>query len=150
MRATIYDEFQHQIGEVGMSNPSTTYSTTLPHQQAVKRSTKETELLIEPVPRPFVKWAGGKRQLLAILNAEAPDSFGRYYEPFVGGGAFLFSQQPDGATISDANPELINCYQVIRDDVEALIRSLQTYRNEEACFYFTRAKNLFKLTPVLL
>ncbi len=103
---------------------------------------------IGPPPRPFVKWAGGKRQLLDILNAAAPANFGRYYEPFVGGGAFLFSQLPDSATISDANPELINCYQVIRDDVEALIRSLRQHKNEEEHFYAVRAKDLTKMTPV--
>lgn len=99
-------------------------------------------------PRPFVKWAGGKRQLLNILNAAAPDEFGRYFEPFIGGGAFLFSQLPNSATISDANPELINCYEVIRDDVDALIRSLQKHKNEEDHFYTVRAKNLNKLTKV--
>jgi len=108
----------------------------------------DDDTTIGPPPRPFVKWAGGKRQLLNILNASAPDNFGRYYEPFIGGGAFLFSQLPDSATISDANPELINCYQVIRDDVEALIRSLQQHKNEEEHFYFVRAKKPSKMTTV--
>ncbi len=132
--------------ERSMDLPREVYCTT--QKKAVKRPARETDLLFEPVPRPFVKWAGGKRQLLDTLNAAAPDSFGRYYEPFIGGGAFLFSQLPDGATISDANPELINCYQVIHDDVDALIRSLRTHKNEETHFYFTRAKDLSKLTPV--
>lgn len=100
------------------------------------------------LPRPFVKWVGGKRQLLGVLNAAAPKNFGRYYEPFVGGGAFLFSQLPNSATISDANPELINCYEVIRDDVDGLIRSLVTHKNEEEHFYTVRAKDLKKLTKV--
>jgi DNA adenine methylase len=134
--------------ERSMDIPREAYCTT--QKKAVKRPDGEIGLLFEPVPRPFVKWAGGKRQLLDTLNAAAPDSFGRYYEPFIGGGAFLFSQPPDSATISDANPELINCYQVIHDDVDALIRSLRTHKNEEAHFYFTRAKNLSKLTPVQL
>ena len=108
----------------------------------------KSKVLAEPVPRPFVKWAGGKRQLLAILNDAAPNSFGRYFEPFIGGGAFLFSQLPDHATIADVNPELINCYQIIRDDVEALMRSLKLHKNEEEYFYATRAKDLSKLTPI--
>lgn len=108
----------------------------------------EDDTQIGPPPRPFVKWVGGKRQLLSILHAAAPDNFGRYYEPFIGGGAFLFSQLPDSATISDANPELINCYQVIHDDVEALIRSLRTHKNEEDHFYAVRAKKLAKMTAV--
>lgn len=104
---------------------------------------------IEPAPRPFVKWVGGKRQLLDVLHALLPkERPGRYYEPFIGGGAFLFSQLPEVATISDVNSELINCYKVIRDDVEALLRSLCRHKNEEAYFYMTRAKDVTKLTPV--
>ena len=52
------------------------------------------------------------------------------------------------ATISDVNPELINCYQIIRDDVDALIRSLKRHKNEEECFYAVRAKKLTAMTPV--
>jgi DNA adenine methylase len=100
------------------------------------------------LPRPFVKWAGGKRQLLDILNAAAPKEFNRYYEPFIGGGAFLFSQLPNSATISDANPELINCYKVILEDVDALIRSLRLHKNEEDHFYSVRAKSPSDMTPV--
>ena len=126
--------------------------TTSPISLTVKSKTIKSPLnpksLVEPVPRPFVKWAGGKRQLLSILSDSAPNSFGRYFEPFIGGGAFLFSQLPDRATIADVNPELINCYQVIRDDVEALMRSLKLHKNDEEHFYATRAKNLAKLTPV--
>jgi DNA adenine methylase len=120
-------------------------STILP-KKVTPRVSKPN--LIEPVPRPFVKWAGGKRQLLDILNAAKPSSFGRYFEPFIGGGAFLFSQLPDRATISDANPELINCYQVIKNDVDALIRSLIRHKNDEIHFYETRAKDPSKLTAV--
>lgn len=117
----------------------------------VTKSASKTGLLnssFEPVPRPFVKWAGGKRQLLSILTQSSPNSFNRYFEPFIGGGAFLFSQLPERATIADVNPELINCYQVIRDDVEALIRSLKLHKNNEKHFYEVRAKDIKKLTPV--
>ena len=99
-------------------------------------------------PRPFVKWAGGKRQLLDILNRAAPKEYGQYFEPFVGGGAFFFSLKPHNATISDANPELINCYEVIRDNADALLRSLLRHKNEEEHFYITRAKELSKLTAI--
>ena len=99
-------------------------------------------------PRPFVKWVGGKRQLLNVLNAAAPAKFGRYFEPFVGGGALFFSRLPELATISDANPELINCYQIVRDDVDALIRSLRRHKNEEEHFYAVRAKDTATMTPV--
>lgn len=113
-----------------------------------KPKDKEDDTQMASSPRPFVKWVGGKRQLLDILNAAAPANYGRYFEPFVGGGALLFSQLPNSATISDANSELINCYQVIRDDVEALIRSLHQHKNEEVHFYTVRAKDLTKLSPV--
>ena len=99
-------------------------------------------------PRPFVKWVGGKRQLLDVLNEATPAKFNRYFEPFVGGGAFLFSRLPELATISDVNPELINCYQIIRDDVDALLRSLKRHKNEEEHFYAVRAKKLADMTPV--
>lgn len=106
----------------------------------------------EPI-RPFVKWVGGKRQLLDVLNSAAPSASrlparSRYYEPFIGGGALLFSRLPGLATISDINPELVNCYQVIKDDVEGLIRSLRTHKNTEEHFYAVRAKRLSAMTPV--
>ncbi|MCV2216107.1 DNA adenine methylase [Thauera sp. Sel9] len=102
-----------------------------------------------PAIRPFVKWVGGKRQLLDILTSAMPNSMtGRYFEPFIGGGALLFSQQPANATISDINPELVNCYQVIKDDLEALIRSLSRHKNTEEHFYAVRAKRLSTMTPV--
>ena len=103
---------------------------------------------VDTLPKPFVKWAGGKRQLLNILNASAPSSFGRYFEPFVGGGALLFSRLPESATISDANEELINCYRVIKDDVDSLIKHLRTRRNDEEYFYKVRAMNLNRMTAV--
>ncbi|MBE9070336.1 DNA adenine methylase, partial [Leptolyngbya cf. ectocarpi LEGE 11479] len=65
--------------------------------------------------RPFLKWAGGKRQLLPELLRYAPESYGCYYEPFIGGGALLLTLQPGQAIVSDRNPELINCYQVVKD-----------------------------------
>lgn len=99
-------------------------------------------------PRPFVKWVGGKRQLLPVLIAATPANFSHYFEPFVGGGAFFFYLSKEKATISDANPELINCYETIRDDVDALISNLKNYVNDEASFYVTRALDLTKMTKV--
>lgn len=106
----------------------------------------------EPI-RPFVKWVGGKRQLLDILNAASPakgrlSTDSRYYEPFIGGGALLFSRQPFTATISDINPGLINCYAVIRDDVDALIKSLHKHKNTEEHFYKVRAKSVQTMSPI--
>jgi len=99
-------------------------------------------------PRPFVKWVGGKRQLMDVLQNAAPKKYGRYFEPFVGGGAFLFAEQPSNAAISDINAELINTYAVIKEDVNALLRSLRTHKNEAEYFYDIRSRDLAKMSPV--
>lgn len=99
-------------------------------------------------PKPFVKWAGGKRQLVDILLSNVPPSFNRYFEPFVGGGALLFELQPQKAVISDINEELINAYQVIKDNVEELINSLKKHKNTKEYYYAIRAINPKTLTPV--
>ena len=67
---------------------------------------------------PFVKWAGGKRQLLEHLSVRMPKEYTDYYEPFVGGGALLFHQKPSWAFINDINWELIHTYTEIRDHVD--------------------------------
>ena len=65
---------------------------------------------------PFVKWAGGKKQLLEKLIEKAPKQFGNYYEPFIGGGAFLFGMQPQNAVVSDINEQLVNAYNQIKNN----------------------------------
>lgn len=65
--------------------------------------------------KPFVKWAGGKRQIIDKLKKYAPEDFKTYYEPFVGGGALLFELSPKKALINDYNKELINVYKCIKD-----------------------------------
>ena len=88
--------------------------------------------------KPFLKWAGGKRQLLSEINKYVPKKYKTYYEPFLGGGAVLFELQPQKAIINDRNPELINCYQVIRDCLEDLIVDLSKHKNEESYYYQIR------------
>jgi len=66
--------------------------------------------------KPFVKWAGGKRQILDKLKKFAPKEFETYYEPFVGGGAFLFELSPKNAVINDSNEELMNVFNVLRNE----------------------------------
>lgn len=87
---------------------------------------------------PVLKWVGGKRQLLDILTPLLPKKITTYCEPFVGGGALLFSLQPDCAYVNDINCDLIRVYAVIKDNVEALITELQTYKNEANSFYSVR------------
>lgn len=90
---------------------------------------------------PFVKWVGGKRQLLKEIEQELPKGLGRlkFYEPFVGGGAVFFHLQPNNAWINDANTELVNAYEVVKNDVDGLIESLKAHRNEADYFYEIRA-----------
>ncbi len=89
---------------------------------------------------PFVKWVGGKRQLMDLIMAALPQNRRNltYVEPFIGGGAVLFHLQPQKAVINDANSELINVYNVIRDNVEELIAELRTHENNADYFYKIR------------
>lgn len=87
---------------------------------------------------PFLKWVGGKGQLLPALLSRMPKKLDRYFEPFVGGGALFFNLQPSKAFLSDANPELINLYEVVRDNVAALIKDLKKHVYEEKYYYKIR------------
>ena len=93
---------------------------------------------------PFVKWVGGKRQLLDERSPLLPKHFTTYCEPFLGGGAVLFSIQPSKAIVSDLNIDLITAYEVIRDDVEALIESLKKHENTTEYFYAVRDMDMDK------
>ena len=88
--------------------------------------------------KPFVKWAGGKTQLLSELLKYIPDHYNKYIEPFVGGGALFFKLQPQFAILSDSNCELINLYKVVRDYPGRLIKELKTYRVSEKEYYYHR------------
>ncbi len=92
--------------------------------------------------RPFLKWAGGKRQRLREIRRYVPREFGTYFEPFVGAGAVLFDLQPPRAVINDANEELINCYRVIRDDAQELIRLAERHRRKDSEEYFYELRSL--------
>ena len=74
---------------------------------------------------PVVKWVGGKRQLLDEIAPRLPKRITTYCEPFLGGGAVLFSLQPRNAIVNDLNADLMLVYEVIRDDVELLIAALE-------------------------
>src|SRR5215210_3884533 len=82
-----------------------------------------------PVRSPFLKWAGGKSQLLTELRKFVPLNFERYLEPFAGGAALFFDLQPKVAILNDSNAELINTYKIVRDDVSKLVELLSTYPN---------------------
>ena len=101
----------------------------------VEQAVKSAEII---APKPILKWAGGKTQLLGELLPKVPSSYNRYIEPFVGGGAMFFALQPENGLIADSNPELINMYRQVSDNVEAVIRQLETYQNTKDMFYLVR------------
>ncbi|MFC5135269.1 MULTISPECIES: DNA adenine methylase [Haloferacaceae] len=81
---------------------------------------------------PILKWAGGKRQLLDALYARFPESFDRYHEPFVGGGALFFDLEPESGTINDANPRLVSLYERVRDEPDRLVERLESFADPES------------------
>ena len=74
---------------------------------------------------PFVKWAGGKNQLIDRLSERMPHQFNRYFEPFVGGGALFLHLKPQNAVINDVNSQLINIYEQLKNDSESVILAVQ-------------------------
>ena len=96
-------------------------------------------------PKPFVKWAGGKRQLISVLNENLPESFGSYFEPFLGGGALLFNMltqnKKQKCIISDLNSDLVLAYTTIRDRSDDLISSLKQhekyYQKDSKSYYYS-------------
>ncbi len=108
----------------------------------------EAEKFIAQKPKPFVKWVGGKRQLLEQfkrLNLYPPDGFDstkhKYFEPFVGGGAVFFDLMPEKATLSDLNKELVITYNVIKENVEDLIKSLKEHKTDKEYYQKVRSQN---------
>lgn len=89
--------------------------------------------------KPILKWAGGKTQMLGELIPKVPASYGRYIEPFFGGGAMFFALQPENAVIADSNPELINMYRQVASHVEDVIKYLRSYENTSEMFYAVRS-----------
>lgn len=115
----------------------------------------EIAKIIDARPKPFVKWVGGKRQLLRqfrMLELYPPEHFdpkkGRYFEPFVGGGAVFFDLLPEKAFLSDMNFELVTTYNVIKNNVEGLITSLKKYKYDKDFFLKVRSQNPKKLSDL--
>ena len=89
--------------------------------------------------KPFVKWAGGKRQILDKLKSLVPEDFNTYYEPFVGGGALLFDLAPENAVINDSNEELITVFNVLCNEKKysKMCRYLNKFeRKHDEEFYY--------------
>ena len=98
--------------------------------------------------KPILKWAGGKSQLLPDLLPRIPKTFGKYIEPFFGGGALFFALQPDNAVIADSNPEIINVYLQLAHHVDEVIERLKLYKNEEEVFYQARSLDWKSLSEI--
>jgi DNA adenine methylase len=102
-------------------------------------------------PSPFLKWAGGKSQLLPELRTYIPAHYERYFEPFLGGGALYFGLRPKSSIVSDANFELIHAYRMVATRVEELIKKLSRLQKKpltEKLYYQIRDQNPKRLSPV--
>lgn len=94
--------------------------------------------------KPFVKWAGGKRQIIDKLMKFVPDEFDTYYEPFIGGGALLFELAPKKAVINDSNVELMNVYKCIKDEVKftKMCNELNHYEAKHSKDFYLEIRSL--------
>ena len=97
--------------------------------------------------KPILKWAGGKTQMLNDLLPKVPSSYGRYIEPFFGGGALFFALRPENAIIADSNPELVNMYRQVANNLDDVIDYLKKYKNTSEMFYQVRALEWTELPP---
>ncbi len=116
--------------------PQLSYDATLNHQRI------ET--------KPFIKWAGGKRRLVPVFSPHFPPmrTVGRYFEPFLGGGAVFFHLQHPKSILSDSNATLVELYQIVRDNVEELIGKLEEHTNDKRYYYNVRSQNPKALSAV--
>lgn len=125
-------------------------------QLSQKNSTlDDIRKIVEDKPRPFVKWVGGKRQLLKQfreLNLYPPECFNpesnTYFEPFVGGGAVFFDLLPKHAELSDTNRELVITYNVIKDNVDGLIESLKKHIYNKEYYLRVRTQDINELSDI--
>lgn len=113
----------------------------MPHLQSLPDAAPSTG-----TAKPLLKWAGGKTQLLPELSAKLPKRYNRYIEPFIGGGALFFWLHPNQGVIADSNPELINLYRAVADDVDSVIDELAKHVNLPAHFYEVRAQDWTTMT----
>lgn len=98
-----------------------------------------------PTPRPFIKFAGGKGQLVPVLLEHVPPKFAVYFEPFVGGGSFYYALQSQallkrGAVLGDANVRLINAYKGVREETDDVIRFLDDMSDDKKTYLTIRKR----------
>jgi DNA adenine methylase len=98
-------------------------------------------------PKPLLKWAGGKTQLLSELHRYIPETFNKYIEPFFGGGALFFDLQPSTSVVADVNPELINLYRTVASNPVGLSTYLSEMENTSDFYYQLRSIRWEELDP---
>ncbi|MEW6496843.1 MAG: Dam family site-specific DNA-(adenine-N6)-methyltransferase, partial [Cyanobacteriota bacterium] len=99
-------------------------------------------------PRPFLKWAGGKSKLIQQYIPYFPQDYKTYYEPFLGGGAIFFYMTPASAVLTDINPELVNAYRCVRDNVDELIILLEAHQLQHCKKHYYEVRQFRNLLPI--
>ncbi len=102
-----------------------------------------------PIPslqKPFLKWAGGKTQMISALLKFAPTKFNKYIEPFIGGGALYFNINHPNSIISDLNEELVITYKQVKENIFEVISVLESYINTEEFYYKIRSVSPYSLS----
>jgi DNA adenine methylase len=142
-------EGERRIGSGKARDPSRPNKTkTKPLDRRVTSTVSEPPLspVLRDRPRPFVKWAGGKRQLLSPILNLVPETYGTYHEPFLGGGAVFFALSPVKAFLSDSNERLVRCYQGIKNHVADVIALLKEYKRNRRFFLQMRRMDIDRRT----
>lgn len=118
--------------------------TKIPYHARIQQRLREKIMpqLTNYDVKPFLKWAGGKRQLLQEILPKFPDTYDCYFEPFIGAGAVLFGVMPKKAVINDYNKDLITTYQVIKDEPEVLLGLLKKHQEMNSPEYFYSIREL--------
>lgn len=136
-------------------NVSYIYARGVYHSIPTPYSIEKVFERIAEKPKPFVKWVGGKRQLIKQFQKmklypvkDFDPVKNSYFEPFVGGGAIFFDLLPHKAYLSDMNFELVTTYNVIKNDVDSLIKSLRKHPYNKEYFLKLRAKKVSSLTAL--
>ena len=101
-----------------------------------------------PRQKPFLRWAGSKRQLLPKLAEYWRPSFRRYVEPFMGSACFFFYLRPEHSLLTDINGDLVEAFTVVRDFPDSVYKRLMEFPLGEEGYYKVRGMNQRKLTPV--
>jgi DNA adenine methylase len=105
-------------------------------------------VLPAPNAHPFLKWVGGKRWLATRHDWLFPNTYNRYFEPFLGGGAVLFRLQPPSAYLSDANRDLISAYKAIKNDWKRILHLLKRHQAEHSYEYYYSIREIRCEDPV--